>query len=341
MQVVTNGHATVTPERIFQFTWGFTTSLTIEAALHHHFFDAIEAGARTVAEVAAAAGTSLRGTRILLNALTGLQFLTKQDEKYALAPDAAEFLVSKKPAYLGGFVRHLVRNTLPIWMNLPEVVRTSEPIRTVSEEEDGSKYFEAFVADLFPVNYITARALAEHLKLSESKEPVSVLDLAAGSGVWGIALAQSSPKVNVTAVDWEGVIPVTKKSAEKFHLTDRFTFVPDSLENADLGDGHSIATLGHILHSEGEFRSRDLLKRIFGALKPGGTIAIAEWLVNEDRTAPLPPLLFALTMLLMTKDGDTFSFEEIRSWLEEIGFENVRLVDVPSISPLVLATKPK
>jgi len=33
-----------------------------------------------------------------------------------------------------------------------------------------------------------------------------VLDLAAGSGVWGIALAQKSPLVTVTAVDWPGVL---------------------------------------------------------------------------------------------------------------------------------------
>ena len=37
-------------------------------------------------------------------------------------------------------------------------------------------------------------------------------------------------------------------------------------------------------------RSRQLLKKTFRALKSGGTIAIAEWLVNDDRTEPLPSL---------------------------------------------------
>jgi len=101
-----------------------------------------------------------------------------------------------------------------------------------------------------------------------------------------------------------------------------------------------VATLGHILHSEGEERSRRLLKKTFGALKSGGTIAIAEWLVNDDRTEPLPSLMFAVHMLVNTEKGDTFSFNEIKTWLGEAGFKKVRKLETPGPSPLVLATKP-
>ena len=46
---------------------------------------------------------------------------------------------------------------------------------------------------------------------AQAQQPVRVLDLAAGSGVWGIGLAQRSPQVQVTAVDWPGVLDVTRK----------------------------------------------------------------------------------------------------------------------------------
>ena len=42
------------------------------------------------------------------------------------------------------------------------------------------------------------------------EQQAAVLDLAAGSGVWGVSLAEKSPKVRVTAVDWPGVLPVTR-----------------------------------------------------------------------------------------------------------------------------------
>ena len=341
MNVITNGHSQITPERIFQFGFAYAPPLIIEAAVRNHIFDAIDSGSRTVKEIAAEAQTSERGTRILLNALTGLQFLNKDGETYTLAPDTAEFLVGNKKTFVGGFFNHTANNLLPKWMRLAEVVKTGEPVLSLNEESDGTQWFESFVTDLFPINYAGASALGQTLQLADVKQPVSVLDLAAGSGVWGIALAQSSPKVHVTAVDWEGIIPVTRKMTEKFGLQDQFSFVADDLETADFGEGHRIATLGHILHSEGEFRSRNLLKRTFSALAPGGTIAIAEWLVNSERTEPLKSLIFAVNMLLMSTDGDTFSFDEIGSWLEEAGFEDVRMVEAPSISPLILATKAK
>ena len=170
---------------------------------------------------------------------------------------------------------------------------------------------------------------------------MSVLDLAAGSGVWSIALAQQSPHVRVTAVDWAGVIPVTRKVTARHGVADRFRFVEGDLLETELGSGYAIATAGHILHSEGEERSRLLLKKTFDALAPGGTMAIAEILVDAHRTGPLPALLFAVNMLVNSDHGDTFSLGEIRRWLHDAGFERVRTVEVPGLAPLlILATKP-
>ena len=169
---------------------------------------------------------------------------------------------------------------------------------------------------------------------------VKVLDLAAGSGVWGIAQAQSSPRVQVTAVDWPEVIDVTKKTSARFGFADRFSFVEGDLLTAEFGSGYGLATLGHILHSEGETRSRELLAKTYKALAGGGTIAVQEFLVNQERTGPVNGLFFAVNMLVNTTEGNTFSFEEIGAWLAEAGFRNSRLLESPGPSPLILATKP-
>lgn len=329
-----------TMERLRQFSFAYAPPLLIEAAVRHKIFDALDAGAQTVEEASARAETSERGTRILLNALVGLGLLSRMGEKYLLAPDAAEFLVSCKPKFMGRFFHHTTVNILPMWMRLAEIVKTGKPVQAVNQEEKGTEFFQDFVEDLFPVNYPAALALARELGLAEAQENVFVLDLAAGSGVWGIGLAEGSPHVQVTAVDWAGIIPVTKKVTEKFGLSARCEFIKGDLHTVDFGDGYDVATLGHILHSEGAEKSRRLLQKVFDALAPGGTAAIAEWLVNEDRTAPAPSLIFAVNMLINTEEGDTYSFEEIEAWLTEAGFEDVRLIDAPGVSPLILATKP-
>src|SRR5271167_5036562 len=97
----------ITPERIQQFAWGYAPPLMLEAGVRLRVFDVLDAGPKTAAQVAAQTGASARGTTMLLNALVGLELLTKKGDAYALAPDAAAFLVSSKPGFLGGLMRHM------------------------------------------------------------------------------------------------------------------------------------------------------------------------------------------------------------------------------------------
>jgi len=324
-----------------QFAWGYVPPLVIEAGIRHQVFDLLDAGPKSVSEIHEATGASIRGLSAIMNVLTGLNFLAKDaQDVYSLTPESAAFLVSTKPSFQGGIILHTSKQLLPKWLDLSEIVATGKPASSVNQEAAGSEFFQQLVTDIFPMSYPSAQMLAQTLNFGDAGEPVSVLDLAAGSGVWGIALAQNSHRVRVTAVDWPNVLPVTRRTVERFHLSDRFTFVEGDLLSADFGTGHTVATLGHILHSEGEERSRKLLAKVFNSLAPGGTIAIAEFLVNEDRTGPVGSLFFAVNMLVNTDHGNTYSFGEISAWLAEAGFVNAHTVPAPGPSPLVLASKP-
>jgi ubiquinone/menaquinone biosynthesis C-methylase UbiE len=341
--VNTTQQAPVTPERIMQFAWGYIPALVLEAALTHNVFDTLDGGPKTIQQVHEATSASVRGLDAIMNALVGLNFLAKTgnngDALYSLTPESSTFLVSTKPSFHGGLLRHTSRQLIPSFLHLNEVVATGKPVHSVNQEGDGAEFFHKFVLDIMPLSYPAAQTLASHLNLSASQQPTA-LDLAAGSGVWGIAIAQSSPGIHVTAVDWPNVLPTTQQVVARFGLTSQFSFSPGDLNEADFGTGYNVATLGHILHSEGVARSKALLAKVFAALAPGGTIAIAEFLVNPDRTGPPNGLLFAVNMLVNTDNGGTYSFEEISTWLREAGFENPRTLDAPGPSPLILATKP-
>lgn len=75
-------------------------------------------------------------------------------------------------------------------------------------------------------------------------------------------------------------------------------------------------------------------------MAPGGTVAVQEFVPDEDRSGPPSALIFAVNMLVNTEAGDTFTFKEMSQWLREAGFKNPRLLKVPAVSPLVLADKP-
>lgn len=335
------GSSPVTPERIMQLAWGYVPPLLLESAIRHRIFDVLDSGPKNIAEVQKETGASERGLTAVMNALVGLNFLAKDaNGSYSLTPESAAFLVSSKPGFQGGLLRHGSQHLIPRFLHLNEVVATGKPSAAVNQEALGANFFQDFVMDIFPMSYPSAQALARHLDLNAAKQPVTVLDLAAGSGVWGIALAQSSENVRVTAVDWPEVIPVTRKTAARLGLADRFSFLEGDILQTLFGNGYTVATLGHILHSEGRERSRALLAKTFQALSPGGTIAIAEFLVNPDRTGPVNGLFFAVNMLVNTDSGDTYSFEEIAGWLAAAGFVNPRTLESPGPSPLILATKP-
>jgi ubiquinone/menaquinone biosynthesis C-methylase UbiE len=330
-----------TPDRILDMAAGYEPALILEAAVRLGVFDALDDQPSTLEEAVARVGASPRGMRALLNALVGLGLLDRYGERYALTDESAAYLVTKSPTYQGYMCKHVSGHLLPRWLRLTEVVRTGRPQGVVNEQADGGAYFREFVEDIFPMSYDAARALATELIDPADEQPVRVLDLAAGSGVWGIALAQASARVRVTAVDWPAVLPVTRRVAQRHGVIDRFTFIEGDLVMADFGRDHTIATLGHILHSEGEERSRRLIRKTFDALAPGGTIAIAEFIANEDRTGPEGAMIFAVTMLVNTDAGDTFTFQEMSAWLTEAGFVNVRLFDAPGPAPLILANKPR
>ncbi len=330
----------VTPERLLQMSWAFAPPLLIEAAVKNGVFDRLDAGPKTLRELAAATGASERGLRALCDALVAIQLLERRGDRYELTPESSTFLVSTKPAYHGALLSHVSEQVLPHWLRLAESVRTGRPDEAVNRQETGTEFFSHLVEAIFPLGFAASTALGRHLGVDAAKAPLSVLDLAAGSGVWGIAIAKLSPHVRVTAVDWEGVLKVTRRVAERNGVAERFTFVAGDLASAPLGRGHRIAVLGQILHSEGEARARALLRRTYDALASGGTIAIAEFVPDDDRRGPPMPLFFAVNMLVHTDAGDVFTFREIASWLSEAGFRDARRLEAPAPSPLILATRP-
>jgi SAM-dependent methyltransferase len=331
----------LTPERLQQLGFAYAPPLIISAAVNNKVFDTLHGGAKTVEQVSKETGASTRGLRGIMDALVGLELLKKdRQSRYSLTRESQAFLISEQPGTLAGFFGSILPVMASRWLQLTDIVRNGRPAVAVNQETEGTEFFSQLVETIIPMSYPGAQRLADHLKLANSKQQLRVIDLAAGSGIWGIALTQKSPQVTVTAVDWPGMIPTTKRISEKFGVRDRFDFIEGDLSEANFGTGYDIGTLGHILHSEGEERSRQLLKKVFRALKSGGTIAIAEWLVNDNRTKPLPSLMFAVQMLVNTEKGGTFSFNEIKQWLEDAGFKKVRKLEAPGPSPLILAAKP-
>src|SRR5258708_21042567 len=189
---------------------------------------------------------------MLMNALVGLKYVRKDRQgKYSLTPESAEFLLRKNAGTHAGFFGTIAPQIISRWLRLSDIVREGRPVVAVNQETEGTEFFSQLVENIIPLSYPPAQKLADHLKVAKTKNDMRALDLAAGSGIWGIALAQKSPGLRVTAVDWAGMIPTTKRITQKFDVGDRFNYVEGDILEANFTSGYDIATIGHILHSQG------------------------------------------------------------------------------------------
>src|SRR6476646_6619339 len=193
----------LTPERLQQFGFAYAPPLIISAAVNNNVFDTLESGPMTVEQVKNKTGASARGLRSIMDALVGLELLKKdRQSRYSLTPESQAFLITEKPATLAGFFGSILPVITSRWLRLTDIVRDGRPAVAVNQETEGTEFFSQLVETIIPMSHPGAQKLADHLKVVRAKEQVRVIDLAAGSGIWGIAITQKSPRVRVTAVDW-------------------------------------------------------------------------------------------------------------------------------------------
>jgi SAM-dependent methyltransferase len=329
----------VTPENIMRITWAGTETIALSTAVHFDLFTHIAAGKNTARELARTTKSSANSIERLLNVLVAMNLLGKDNKTYSLTPESDTFLVRDRSHYLGDLVLH-GKDLLSGWKTLPKSIETGKSSFQLDTQKQGEEFFSGLVKALFPPNF-TVSSVAAGIFKKKKKDIEKILDVAAGSAAWSLGFAKQYPEANVTALDFPAVLNVTRQYVEQLGVESQYEYLGGDLSTISFGkNAYDLIILGHICHSEGERRSRKLIKKAAQALKDGGTLLIAEVLPNEDLTAPLSALLFSLNMLVFTSEGDVFPISQYKKWTEEAGLKDFEVLDkVPSPFPLLLATK--
>jgi ubiquinone/menaquinone biosynthesis C-methylase UbiE len=191
---------------------------------------------------------------------------------------------------------------------------------------------------MFPMMAPAAEGIAD-LVASSTSGPLKVLDIAAGHGLFGIAIAKRNSRAEVVALDWKAVLAVAEENARAAGVSDRYQTLAGDAFRIGLGDGYDLALVANFLHHFDPPTCTTFLRRVHQALKPGGSVIVLEFVPNPDRVSPPFPARFALTMLAETPGGDAYTFDELRRQLDDAGFRNVTAHGLPTPQTVLLAEK--
>ncbi|RYD64949.1 MAG: class I SAM-dependent methyltransferase, partial [Verrucomicrobiaceae bacterium] len=275
------------PVLFFETINGYQKSAALKAAIELDLFTAIGDSPAGVEELAARCGAATRGIRILCDYLTILGFLVKSGNQYELTLDSATFLSRKSPAYAGGAASFLLSPELTSsFDDLASAVRkggtASTELGTIAPEHPvWIRFAKGMGALMFPA----AQALADLLPLDGARD-VKVLDISASHGQWGIALARRSPRAHLVALDWAPVLEVARENAEASGLRDRFSTIAGDAFEVNLGADYDVILVPNFLHHFSMGDCVRFLRKVHAALRPGGRVAIVEFVPNPDRITP-------------------------------------------------------
>jgi SAM-dependent methyltransferase len=317
---------------------GARVQFALVTALELHFFEHLAKGPATAAELAARAGVSERGAQALLDTFLPLSLVDLEAGRYRNAPAADQMLVPGKPFYIGEEHAPMLRQQVQWLSRLGDAVRTGKAVVAIDDPS-----VLAFWTHLTPMigrmNAPIAAQAVRELGLADGAP--ALLDVGGGMAVYSLAVLAANPRARATQADWPHINASARALVEKQGDGARYETIDGDFRRTDLGEGRfDVAVLSNIMHQESPASNRELLGRLHRAVKPGGHLVIAEFVVEDGRIGPSMPLMFNLMMMTLSDGGKSYEKRELTALVTEAGFAAPRFVPAGPVATLVLAARP-
>jgi 3-hydroxy-5-methyl-1-naphthoate 3-O-methyltransferase len=321
--------------------------LVVNGALRAGLVDALAApGSHEPADVAEMAGTDLRATLIMLEALVDLGVADRTAEtdgppRYRLTELGRRHLVDAGPDLERSSLLHQA-NKARGWLELPYVLENGRPPARERRGHRDTRSFALTMAEGDPaimdevidwcVEYLKRTRAGTVGEVSSRDRRLTMLDV--GGAVGHLARRFAARGFAATLLDRPEIIPI----AEEYLGESSGVQVVggDFLEELPPGP-FDLVFLGNVYHIYGPRTNLALTRRAFASLAHGGAIAIRDYVLGRSPRAPL----FAVNMLQATERGGVWTEECFRGWLERSGFARIEVIDLHMVpNQLILGSRP-
>jgi hypothetical protein len=326
------------PSTIVRLSTAYWDSQTLLTANRLRIFDVLAGGAKPADVVAGALGLDARATQIFLRACAGIGLLRESGGRFENAPEAALYLVSTSPAYMGNAIRYSDQ-LYGVWAKLEEALRSGRPaLPAETYLGDDPARTRAFVVAMHERALGIAKGLVGVLDLRARR---SMLDVGGGPGTYSVLLTERFPGLTSEVIELPGVAAVARELVAAANAANRVTLRDGDYHTAPFGSDKDVVLMSGMFHRESEAACRALVARAAECLVPGGLCAVSDVFTDEGGTAPAFATMFGLTMMLTAPHGGVHSDADVKRWMADAGFVELRVVPLPPPMPhrVVLGVK--
>ena len=302
------------PELIMQLTAGFMAAKHLFAASELGLFEALADSPAGLDALAARTGLTRRAARISADAMVALGLLEASDGTYRNSAVAAAFLARPGPGDLRPFLRYRDKISYPAWTRLADALASGPPQEIFELSPDlqrvTSEGIEAILAQ--PAHALPAAFdFGAHQRL---------LDIGGGTGSWSIAIARHHEHIEAAVLDRPGAVELARSKVAAAGLASRISVVAGDATAGELPSGYDVFLLANLIHYFSPEQNQDLLRRVHRAARPGSALLLADWWTNPEHTQPRQAALMAGQFAVSLRNGDVYSADEARTWLDRTGW---------------------
>ena len=315
------------PSLILELLEAFRRSKIMFAGVGLGCFDALAAGPKSAAALAAELKTDAAALERLLNACVGLGLLQRTETGYANSPAAAAYLCTASPTRLTGYVNYSNDISWRLWEHLEDAVREGTHRWRQTFGWDGpifAHFFRnenarrEFLMGMHGFGLLSSPYVVAAFDLSRFTQ---LVDLGGATGHLAIAACRRYSGLQAVVFDLPEVLPLAREVVAASGLVERIEIQAGDFFRDPLPEGDLFA-LGRIVHDWSEAKIDALLTRIFAHLPPGGAILIVEKLLHDDKAGPRWASLQDINMLTCT-EGRERTLGEYAELLTRAGFSKV------------------
>jgi hypothetical protein len=304
-------------------------------------FETLSGDGLTAAGAARQIEADERGTTLLLEALEALGYVDKKDGHYVNTPMTIKWLLGNSPTSLANGIPFFESMVFDRWAHLDESIRRGKPAVPGSEWLDqhpgGYRIYEE---GMIAVARVAVDEVVARVKLPAAAR--RLLDVGGGHGLYSISFCRRYPNLSATVFDLPQALDAAREMIAAERIGQRVTVREGDFWRDDVGASSDVVLLFNVIHAHLPEKNIELLHKLSGALNEGGLIVILEQLPGKvfGSTATALARLQALNFY-NDLGGQSYSFDQIASWLTESGFTNPRRITLRKMpgSSLVLGEK--